>query len=162
MAALQRVGQFQPVQRLDFGDIARHVLGLVGLQVSDHDPLQVQVGQLRRLVADFLGLVLAETPQAQRRGVPDCLDGKGLAYRQQRHAFGRTCAAFTGGLDAGLDGGQPVRHRIYFCHAVSLVCAAALRGHVTHSTHSLGPGRAWRCGSGRRGLRRCRIRAAVR
>ncbi|KDD19088.1 hypothetical protein L523_0217 [Bordetella bronchiseptica MBORD731] len=55
-----------------------------------------------------------------------------------------------------------MRHRIYFCHAVSLVCAAALRGHVTHSTHSLGPGRGRRRGAAPNGLRRCRIRAGAR
>ncbi|MNV24314.1 hypothetical protein D3C71_1153750 [compost metagenome] len=108
-AAVQRFGQAQAVQRLELAGEAGDQLGLVGLQMADHRPLQItQVLHRLPLVVGFLHLVFTQQPAAGLVGQADTRFIDGLAHRQQAHLFGVAADALAGGGNALLHHRQVV------------------------------------------------------
>ena len=115
-AAVQRLGHAQAVQRLELGRVARHQLGLVGLQMADDGPAQVrQVGHGLPFARHLLQLVLAQVAAAGLVGQADARLVHRLAHRQQAHAVRRAPGAAGRVGDALVDRGQvaaEILHRL--------------------------------------------------
>lgn len=97
--SMQRLRQFQSVQRLHFVDQSRDVFCLIRLQVPNDYPRDAAVGQLWRLFPHFLRFVFAEAVQSQSDGSTNQARIERLAHRQN----GYRCRIATGYDASGVD-----------------------------------------------------------
>ena len=105
-----RSTQIEAVHRLDAGERARDLVGLVGLEGADQVPAEWQVGGVGPLGEGFLDAVLAEIDLAGGVGGADGVGAEGLADGDETDGLGRPSAAGRGAGDACPDGGEPPGH----------------------------------------------------
>ena len=99
---------------MDKGETARHVLGLVGLDVPDAVPFDVEIGDGVLLGKGFLHVILAKNPLPEPEGGADGLHGMELRYGDEAHFF-RLASGDAGGLgDAFAHGFQTFPKRCCF------------------------------------------------
>ena len=79
----QGLGRPETVESLEFRGELGDELRLVGLEVPDHGPIDVEIGHLLGFAVGFLHFVLAQFRTAGGHGQADALLGNGFAHGQQ-------------------------------------------------------------------------------
>src|SRR5580693_5129071 len=106
-ARAERVDQPQPVDRVHEGGVAHDAGGLVGLQLADEVPDEIEVGALRGLWRRFRVTVLPEIGNAEPAQQPDVGSGEGLGHRDERDVLGLTARGLARGGNAFAHRGEP-------------------------------------------------------
>jgi hypothetical protein len=103
------VDQAQPVHGVDDVGVPGDAGHLVGLQLADEMPAEVQAGAGGGLGRRLLITVLAEVPLTELVQQPDVRGGPGLGHRDESDLVAGPARCRAGGVDPAPDLRQPVR-----------------------------------------------------
>src|SRR5690606_37051402 len=134
--AVEHLGDAQAVERVKLVGERGDILGLVGLQVPDHRPGEVEVGETVVLARGCLDFVLGEGRAAGRHRQPERVLGDGLADRQPPHLRGRAAHPLSGGRYPRLYGGDAALEVLYLLRLRVAGCGPILTRHDPDATSS--------------------------